>query len=391
MVRTLFAALSLFVFVSPLRAQATVALPLNNLAGDRSLDWIGESVAETIADTLHAEGLVMLDRTDRAEAMKRLSLRPGQALSRASVVRLADELGASSAVHGSFEVRRPEGAKPTLTASIRVLDLRQLRQTDDLRVEGLLEDLGVLQYRLAWMALTSIFPTRAGDEAEFMSRRPSVRVDAIENYVRGLQAGDEAARHRHFTQAVRLDPNFSQPHFQLGLHYWEKEDYEHAAQWFRGVATSDPHYWQAQFYFGICRHYAGDYAAAETALRSVSQSVPLNEVFSNLGAAQLRLGKVNEAIANLEKALEGDTADPDYHFNLGYALWYAKRFDDAADRFRAVLERIPDDKDATVLLGYCLKKEPPRAGDPKQEGLERIQEEYAETVFRQLKSMLEKK
>ena len=33
----------------------------------------------------------------------------------------------------------------------------------------------------------------------------------------------------------------------------------------------------------------------------------------------------------------------------------------------------------------------PRPGDPKQEGLERVKEEYEETVFRQLKSMLEKK
>jgi len=55
------------------------------------------------------------------------------------------------------------------------------------------------------------------------------------------------------------------------------------------------------------------------------------------------------------------------------------------------LERIPDDKDATLLLGHCLKKDPPRPGDPKQEGLERVKEEYEETVFRQLKSMIEKK
>ena len=65
--------------------------------------------------------------------------------------------------------------------------------------------------------------------------------------------------------------------------------------------------------------------------------------------------------------------------------------DEAADRFRAVLERIPDDREATTLLGFCLKREAPRPGDPKQEGLERVKEEYEETVFRQLKSMLEKK
>jgi tetratricopeptide (TPR) repeat protein len=148
---------------------------------------------------------------------------------------------------------------------------------------------------------------------------------------------------------------------------------------------------QSMYYAGICRHYSAEYAGAESAFAAVAESVPLNEVFSNLGASQLRLGKLPQAIANFEKALEGDPADPDYHFNLGYALWHAKRFDEAAERFRAVLERIPDDKDSTTLLGFCLKREAPRAGDPKQEGLERVKEEYEETVFRQLKSMIEKK
>ncbi|HEU0123698.1 MAG TPA: tetratricopeptide repeat protein, partial [Bryobacteraceae bacterium] len=202
---------------------------------------------------------------------------------------------------------------------------------------------------------------------------------------------DAALRHRFFTQAVRLDPKYSQPCFQLGLHYWETEDYTHAVQWFQRVAVYDPHYMEATYYAGICRYYLAEYGAAEGAFSTVAASVPLNEVFCNLGASQLRQGKLPAAIANFEKALDGDAADPDFHFNLGYALWHAKRFDEAAERFRAVLERIPDDRDATTLLGFCLKRESPRPGDPKQEGLERVKEDYEETVFRQLKSMLEKK
>ncbi len=391
MFRLLSAALSLVLLAPVLRADATVALPLSNLSADRSLDWVGESVAEAIAEALHAEGLVVLDRLDRAEAFKRLSLRPNAPLSRASIVRIADELDASSAVYGSFEVSRPPNAKPSLKLSIRVLDLRNLRQSPELSAAGLLEDLAPLQDKLAWMALAAISPQSPAAEQAFLSRRPSIRVDAIENYVRGLLASDDAARHRFFTQAVRLEPNYSQPCFQLGLHYWDKEDFQHAAQWFQRVASSDPHFTQALFYFGISRHHVADYPAAETALSSVAAAVPLNEVFSNLGAAQLRQGKLPAAIENFEKALDGDPADPDYHFNLAYALWHAKRFDEAAAGFRAVLERIPDDKDSTTLLGFCLKQRPPRPGDPNQEGLERIKEEYAEGVFRQLKSMLEKK
>ena len=391
MLRLPHVALSLFLLAPLAQADATGALPLFNLSKDRSVDWVGESAAENIIEALHGEGVVTLDRIDRAEAYQRLALRPAVSLSRASIVKIADELDASHAIFGSFEIVRDPASKATVRLIVRVLDLRKLSQSPEFTEEGLLEDLASHQNKIAWKVLTAIVAKPATTETEFLARQPTVRVDAMENYIRGLLAKDEAARHRFFTQAARLDPKYSQPCFQLGLHYWEKADYQHAAQWFQRVARTDPHYMQALYYSGICRHYIAEYAAAESAFAIVAAAVPLNEVFSNLGASQLRQAKLAPAIENFERALEGDPADPDYHFNLAYALWHAKRFDEAADRFRAVLQRIPDDRDATTLLGFCLKRDPPRPGDPKQEGLERIKEEYEETVFRQLKSMLEKK
>ena len=46
----------------------------------------------------------------------------------------------------------------------------------------------------------------------------------------------------------------------------------------------------------------------------------MNEVYDDLGAAQSRLNATEAALASFRKALEGDSADPDYHFNLGYTL-----------------------------------------------------------------------
>ena len=40
------------------------------------------------------------------------------------------------------------------------------------------------------------------------------------------------------------------------------------------------------------------------------------------------------AIASFQKAIEGDSADPDYHFNLGYALWRAGQYAAAMASFR---------------------------------------------------------
>lgn len=391
MPRILLTALPLLFSASAMQGQATVALPFTNLSNDANLEWIGEAAAENILESVHAEGLLTLDRAARTLAMQRLVLPSNVVLSRASILRIADELEAAFAVFGDYDVVKPAGEKTSIKLRARVVDRKRLNQSPELLEEGLLDDLALLQSKLAWKVLTTISPAGAGQIEDFLARRKNVRADAIESYVRGLLAKDAPAKHRYFTQAARLDPDYSQPCFQLGLHYWDKEDYQQASHWFLRVARQDAHYMEATYYFGISRHYLGDYPAAEAAFLTVASTVPLNEVFSNLGASQLRQSKYEAAISNFEKAIEGDPADPDYHFNLAYAMWRAKRFDDAANQFRAVLERIPDDADATALLGLCLRNQTLRAGESKYEGLERMREEYEETVFRQLKSLVDKK
>src|SRR5262249_55739424 len=158
-------------------------------------------------------------------------------------------------------------------------------------------------------------------ERTFMQARPAVRLDAVESYVRGLLASSGEQRHRYFTQAARLDEHYSQPCFRLGKTFWEDKDYRVAAGWLERVAVTDPHYLEAQFFLGLSRYMAGDFKGAEQRFQTVSVAMPLNEVFNNLGAAQLQRGDFEPAAANFRKALEGDNADPDYHFNLGFALW----------------------------------------------------------------------
>jgi tetratricopeptide (TPR) repeat protein len=94
------------------------------------------------------------------------------------------------------------------------------------------------------------------------------------------------------------------------------------------------------------------------------------------------------AAASFRKALEGDDADPDYHFNLGAALWRAGQYAAAADSFRAALARNSADSEATTLLGRTLKKEAPRPGDTNPEGKPRLKTNYEEAAFRQLQAEL---
>jgi tetratricopeptide (TPR) repeat protein len=337
----------------------------------------------------------MLDRDGRMEVYRRLSLRPGAELTHASVVKIGQTLDASNVLFGYYEVLPAEGTKDASKGSLRItariFDLKRVRQGPEFSEMGAIEDLAGLEAHLSWQAFEALEPQTTKTEEEFLRARPRVRLDAVESYIRGLLAGDPEQRHRLFTQSARLDEHYSPPRFQLGRAAWANKDYQVAATWLERVERSDPHYFEAQFLLGLCRYYSGDFAGAEQSLQLVAGNFPLNEVYNDLAAAESRRNNSAAAISNFKKALEGDSSDPDYHFNLGYAYWRAGQFNDAINSFRSVLDRNPRDSEATILLGRALKQDGPRAGETRFDARERIKTDYEETTYRQLKAELQKK
>src|SRR6185312_538672 len=89
---------------SVVNAGASLVLPFFNHTNSANLDWIGESIAESVNDSLASSGLLTLDRGDRLEGYRRLSLRSGAELTHASIIKIGQALDASSVVYGYYEL-----------------------------------------------------------------------------------------------------------------------------------------------------------------------------------------------------------------------------------------------------------------------------------------------
>jgi tetratricopeptide (TPR) repeat protein len=364
------------------------------------VDWIGESIAETLRAAFSTRGVLTLERDRISEAHRRLQLRERSELTEASLLKMGEVLDAEQLVHGTFAfLPAPPGAsggsKGSLKIQARVSDRRRLRQSAVFEETGALEDLATLESHLAWRALTVVAPARAPAESEFRSLRTQVPLDALENYIRGLLAAAPEQKEKYFTQSARLDPDYSPPAFELGKIHFERKEYREAAQWLEHVGPTENHYRDASFFLGFARYQAGDFEGAQKAFQMISEKVPISSVLNNLGAAQSRQN-LPQAVEMFRKALEQDPSDPDYHFNLGYALFKKGDFAAAADRFREALDRDPGDQMATLLLGRCLRKQGLRASkgdasasDARLQALERLKDTYEERVYFQLKSILE--
>jgi tetratricopeptide (TPR) repeat protein len=377
---------------APARADNFLILPFFNLTGNSGLDWIGESVAETVREALASQGMLALDRDARLEAYRRLSIRPYTQLTKASVMRLAEAVDADQVVFGSFDLAGTQAPAKSrmLRVTAQIINARKFMRGAEYGETGPLDELARLQFRVAWQTLRSVLGPGAPSEQEFRLSKPPLRVAAIESYVRGLLATEADQKMKLFSQAVRVEPHYSQANYQLARLHYERKSYRLAAERLQRVAGADVHHRSALFLLGLCRYHLSDFAAAEQAFRSVADAVPLNEVWNNLGAAQSRTNSA-AALESFRRALEGDANDPDYHFNVGYALFRQGDVAAAAERFRAVLDRDPDDAEAMTMLGRCVKKVTTRntPAPARSEGLERVKESFEESAYMQLKAMLD--
>lgn len=83
------------------------------------------------------------------------------------------------------------------------------------------------------------------------------------------------------------------------------------------------------------------------------QALALNPAYPNAHAwysfYPAALGRSNEALAEAKRALDLDPASPGMNQDLALQLYYARRFDEAIEQFRKVLEM--DYRDAHAGLG----------------------------------------
>src|SRR6476646_12197511 len=150
--------LMLLLFAGALRAETALVLPFFNQSKTPNLDWVGESIAESVRDTLASEGILVLGREDRLEAYRRLSLRPGAEITHASILKIGESLDASQVIYGFYELIPAEAgnaqSKGSVRINARVLDVKRSRQGGQFSEVGALEDLGALQNHLGWQAVS---------------------------------------------------------------------------------------------------------------------------------------------------------------------------------------------------------------------------------------------
>src|SRR2546429_306504 len=336
-----------------------VVLPFENAGAPAKLDWLSEGLEELTIERLTAAGEQVYSHAGRAAELERYGLPSGSTFSRATMLRVAEDLDADYVIYGKYAAKGS-----TLTVEMRVLRMDPLALRAPIQESGPLESLMELHTRVLWRTLSSGTGHYALSLADFTKRQRPLRMDAFEQYARGLQAADPEAKLAHLHEAARLEPEWLDPIFALGEAYFSKKDYNAALAWFFKIPKTYDRYGEALFFSGVCRLQSNQADLAEQAFHTLQETLKsktgngadLPEVLNDLAIAQARQGKGAAAQASLRRAAELAPGEDDYSVNLGLLALESDDAAAAADYFREAAEREPDSAEDRALLILSLER-----------------------------------
>src|SRR5579863_7874242 len=336
-----------------------LVFPFENAGASPRLDWLGEGLEELTIQRLSAAGQQVYSHEGRTAEMDRSGLPPAAKLSRASMLRIAQNMDADYVILGRFT---SDGR--SLMVESQILRVSPTRLLPAIRETGALDSLMDMHVRLLWRLLSANDHAYTRTLEDFSRAQRPLRLDAFEHYVRGLLASDDDPRLRELREAARLEPEWPDPNFAIGDAYYARRDCDSALIWFAKVPKAHDRYVEAVFATGVCRLLMNQPDRAEEVFASLQEALRNNmvsgadlpEILNNLALARARQSKTAPAVADLRRVTELDPDDDDYPFNLGLLALASNDFASAAEYFRDASGRKPDSAENRALMILALEK-----------------------------------
>ena len=329
-------------------------LPFENLSKAPGLEWVGESFPEVLGQRLAGARPRITTREERLRAFDRAGVPATSYPSRALVFLIAEQLDVDYVVLGTYDFNGQ-----TFTAACQQLDMKREHLSPRMVESGPLPKLVDVQTALAWDLLrlndSGLITSRDG----FVAAAAPIRLDALENYTRGVIAATPADRIKYFREALRLNPDYLEAQLALGEAYVGSKQFDLGETTLSKIPESSPLAKKAEFLEGLSALQAGRLEKAESWYSDLVAREPSPEGYNNLGVTRARRGEAS-ALESLRKASETDPDDADYRFNLAVELF--RKGDAAAStrELRKFLEAVPSDAEGKALMESLVA-----ASDPK--------------------------
>jgi adenylate cyclase len=335
-----------------------VVLAFQNMSADPEQEYFADGIAEDIITDLSKISSLFVIARNSAFTYK------GQAVNLQEVSR---ELGVRYALEGSV---RKAGNRVRITAQL--IDGTTGGHVWAERYDRELTDIFEVQDEVTGEIVAALKVHLTPDERRLVDRRGTSSIEAYDSLLRGRELFWQTSREsveqaqRLFEEAVRLDPAFCLAHVYLAfthalqsINRWSAdhdESAKRAQELITRALTLDPMEAEAHYVQGIIHLW--QQRKVDQAIADVERAIVLDPNFArgygSLGAALHYAGRSDEALRRFETMVRLDPHCPGpYQHFLAQAHFALGHFEEAVAALKTRLARQPDSDVSHVLLAAC--------------------------------------
>lgn len=315
----------------------------------------------------------------RLSKLKRFLVRPTSSIL-AFGETLTDPIKAGKALKVNYIIDgNIKKAGDRLRVSIQLLDVEENAAIWAASIDEKLADVLYLEDSLSGKVIEALLPQLTGSEIEEFGKRGTDVPEAFEQYLRGRYYFNSftedglAKAFVAFHTAIAADPNYSLAYSGVADYYnWlgimgvlpPKECYAPAIAASKKAVELDPESSEAHAVLGFAVH-AGDYdwPLAEQHLKRAVELNPGNaQAHTWYSIVLLTEGRFDEGLELARRSVELDPLTPFNFHNIGWGLYYAGRFNEAAAQYQKLMSDFPD----YIFGPYGLSKVFRRSGRTKE-------------------------
>lgn len=297
-----------------------------NVTQNPADEWLGSGIAETVtADLKKIEGLSVIGRERVFESLRRLGVAAEIEFDTTMATSVGREVGARWILTGGYQ---KVGEMLRITA--RVVEVKTGEVLRTVKIDGDMRDIFNLQDKIVYELSQDLDLSLKSGEREHIELKDTNVIEAYEAYSKGeakLMFGSREALDEAIAllkQAIALDPKYARAVAGLGYAYSLK-----------GQFLTKPELYED---------------AVELFQQAIEMQPMMADGYSGLGMAFVAMGREDDAIGALRRALSFAPQDAKVHSALGRALAIGK------GKFREALAEYEKALTLNPLVGWAAQQ-----------------------------------
>ncbi|MEO7633648.1 MAG: FlgO family outer membrane protein, partial [Blastocatellia bacterium] len=313
------------------RAGKSVAvMSFTNVTKNPADDWLGGGIAETVtADLKKIEGITVIGRERVYETLRRWGVTQDDEVDTAMATSLGREVGARWILVGGYQ---KIGESLRITA--RVVEVNNGEVFKTVKIDGQMADIFDLQDKIVYELSQGMDLSLRSGEREVIEQKETEIIEAYEAFSKAeakLMSGDSDEIEEAISllvQAIALDPNYAHAYAGLGYAYTL----------------------EGQFFAKPEMLHTG----VEFFQKALELQPMLAEAYAGLGMTFVAMGRDDDAMGALRRALSFASQNADVHSSLGRTYAIGKGlFREAIVEYESALKLNPGDAWTSQQIALC--------------------------------------